>query len=137
MVLTVQDFKYCKNLMKTLKQFLLVISSAALIIIPQSCRSVFTGSTHRQAETYIAGSSRGFRESPKVKKAKKLAEKNEQRRDKEWAKTVKETREMHYNRQSDEVKERMKRNEKETELRHRERARQIKKNSKSRAKKFR
>jgi hypothetical protein len=114
-----------------------VLGVAIMVVIPQSCRSVFTSSAHRQAEVFIAGNSRNYKESPKVVKAKKFAEKKEEKRDKEWAKYVKETKKLHYNRQSDEVKARIKRNEQETEFRHKERARQIKKDSRNRAKKFR
>lgn len=123
--------------MKRLAKFLVGTAASMLLILPQSCSSVFTASPNRQAEMKMAGRSRTVRESPKVKKAKKIAAKKEEKRKKDWARAVRETKKLHYERQSDEVKERLKMNERDTELRHKERARQIKKDSRNRAKKFR
>jgi hypothetical protein len=106
-------------------------------ILSGSCSTLFTGNTHRGAELSMSGSSRGFRESPKVRKAKKTQEANERKQKKEWNKFVEETRRLHFKRQTPEVQERMKRNEEETILRHKVKAKKIKKESKKRARKFR
>jgi hypothetical protein len=113
------------------------IVTMMILILSGSCSVLYTGNTHRGAEVRIAGSSRGFRESPKVTRAIKAQEKKERKQKKEWNKFVEETRRLHFKRQSPEVQERMKRNEEETILRHKEKSRKMKKESKNRARKFR
>jgi hypothetical protein len=113
------------------------IATMMIMVLSGSCSVLYTGNTHRGAEIHIAGSSRGFRESPKVAKARKAQEAKERKQKKEWNKFVEETRRQHFKRQSPEVQERMKRNEDETLLRHKAKAKKMKKESKKRARKFR
>jgi hypothetical protein len=108
-----------------------------ILILSGSCSTLYTGNTHRGAEIRMAGSSRGFRESPRVTRARKAQEAKERKQKKEWNKYVEETRRLHFKRQSPEVQERMKRNEEETILRHKAKAKKMKKESKKRARKFR
>jgi hypothetical protein len=113
------------------------IATLVILILPGSCSVLYPGKTNRGGELHMAGSSRGFRESPKVRKARKVQEARERKQKKAWNKFVEETRRLHYERQTPEVRERMKRNEEETTFRHKEKAKKIKKESKKRARKFR
>ncbi|MGE5419467.1 MAG: hypothetical protein ACM3UT_04735 [Chloroflexota bacterium] len=102
-----------------------------------SCSSYAARSASRKASKQMAGSGRAFRDSRKIRMAKKQQEKRQARIKKDYYKFVSDSRKRTYEIQSPDVKERMKRNEANITAREKAKDKRIKSDSKNRARKYR
>lgn len=116
------------------------LSIALLIIIlllPVSCSGRFAQArAARKAEMKMSGHSGRFRESFRVRMAKKQQEKRQQKIKKSYARSVQNSRQRTYDIQSPEVKERMKRNEDELKTREKMKAKHVKKSTRKAGNKY-
>lgn len=112
--------------------FILIITVTAV-----SCSSYASKSASRKAERSLAGGRRAFRESRKVRMARKQQERRQSELKKDYNKHVRLSRERTYEIQSEEVKSRMKRNEANIEAREKAKSKKSKSATKKSAKKYR
>lgn len=112
--------------------FIIVLSLAAA-----SCSSMASRSASRKAERAMAGGGRAFRESRKVRMAKKQQERRQAGLKKEYNKQVSLSRKRTYEIQSDDVKARMKRNEANIAAREKAKSKKSRADAKNASKKYR
>ena len=123
-----------------IRRFILFILLTVFIL--GTCNAQFSHkSSPKNPEKELFGKRRNsgkkvIKEPRSVHKAKKEQEKNEKRLKKEYAQSVKRSRQRTYDIQSPEVQARMKQNQKDTALRHKEKKKKIKAGTKKAGKKY-
>lgn len=122
------------NILHGIRAFIFSIFISLLTV---SCGSYAARSASRKASKEMAGSGRAFRESRKIRMAKKQQEKRQSRIKKDYYNAVSDSRKRTYEIQSPDVKARMKRNEANISAREKAKDKRTKSESKSRAKRYR
>ncbi|HEX2977401.1 MAG TPA: hypothetical protein VHO68_15815 [Bacteroidales bacterium] len=108
-----------------------------ILLLPVSCSGRFAQArAARKAEMKMTGHSGRFKESFRVRMAKKQQERRQQKIKKDYARYVKNSRQRTFDIQSPEVKERMKRNEDELKTREKMKARHEKKSTRKAGNKY-
>lgn len=119
--------------MKKLSVALLIL----ILMIPVSCSGRFAQArTARKAEIKMSGKKSRFRDSFRVRMAKKQQEKKQQKIKKSYARSIENSRQRTYDIQSPEVKERMKRNQDELKTREKMKAKHEKKSTRKAGNKY-
>ncbi|HLN55173.1 MAG TPA: hypothetical protein VK207_04215 [Bacteroidales bacterium] len=114
-----------------------VILLILISLLTVSCGSYAARSASRKASKQMAGSGRAFRESRKIRMAKKQQEKRQAKIKKDYYNSISDSRKRTYEIQSPDVKERMKRNEANISAREKAKDKRTKTDSKNRARRYR
>lgn len=120
------------------RRFLPLLLIAALLL--GSCQSAFfSRSRTRKVEKNMAGPGRKtvrMKEAPGVRRAKKTQEKKQEKLDREYHKSVKESQKRSYEIQSDDVKARMKQNDADRKIREKNKSKKTRQATRKAGKKY-